>query len=388
MYRLTKTQLLKDLYIAFYGARQHKANAPYVLFYEKNLKENLSSLCESLWNNTYKPKPSRCFIVNYPKKREVFAADFSDRIVHHLYFNYTHKLFESTFIFDSYSCIEGKGTHFGISRLKHHILKESQNYNNPCYVIKYDIRGYFMHINRNILNNIAIRTIEKMENHFFEGTKWEDTIDIDFVKWLTTVIIMINPVENCIRIGKEDDWIGLDKNKSLFNSDEGCGLPIGNLTSQLFSNVYLNVFDQYIKRNLKIEHYGRYVDDAYVVSCNKEELLSSIQKVKSFLKNELSLDLHMGKLNIYDVKKGVEFLGAYILPYRTYISNQSLKRMKSKMSQIDFSNKEKVLRTTNSYLGTLKHYSSYNIRKALFFKKDFLSIANFDINIQKMCKNE
>lgn len=139
---MTRDELLNDLRQAYLDARRRKRNKPYQQRFEANLESNLESLCDALWNRTYKPLPSDCFIVTDPKRREVFAAHFRDRIVHHLYFNYTHELFERTFIQDSYSCIKGRGTHFGIHRLRQHILQESRNYTRNCYVLKMDIRGY------------------------------------------------------------------------------------------------------------------------------------------------------------------------------------------------------------------------------------------------------
>ena len=127
-YKLTREALLKDLYVAFYDARRHKANKPYVRYFERDLKEEIESLCDELWNRTYQAQPSRCFIIDYPKKREVFAAQFRDRVVHHLYFNYAHEMFERTFIQDTYSCIKNRGTLYGINRLAKHIRSESLNY--------------------------------------------------------------------------------------------------------------------------------------------------------------------------------------------------------------------------------------------------------------------
>lgn len=147
-YRLTYGQLLADLHTAYLDARWHKRQKPYQLHFESHAEENLTALCDELWQRSYQPRRSSCFVITDPKQREVFAAQFRDRIVHHLYFNYTHELFERTFIADSYSCIRNRGTHYGIRRLESHILKESQNYSLPCYVLKMDIKGYFMHIDR------------------------------------------------------------------------------------------------------------------------------------------------------------------------------------------------------------------------------------------------
>lgn len=169
MYHLTKKRLLLDLYKAFYDAKKHKSNKSYVLKFEKDLHNNLTKLRDQLWEQTYEPKPSTCFIIDYPKKREIFAAEFVDRIVHHLYFNYTHELYERTFIYDSYSCIKNKGTHFGIDRLKHHIRSESLNYTRTCYVLKLDIRGYFININREKLYNIVINQLNKMKTREYNN---------------------------------------------------------------------------------------------------------------------------------------------------------------------------------------------------------------------------
>ena len=284
-YRLTRKALILDLHAAFQLAKRHKSNKPYVQHFERKLKRNIEQLADDLLNRTYKPEPSTVFIVERPKKREVFAAQFRDRVVHHLYYNYTHELFERTFIADTYSCIEGRGTHYGIERLAQHIRQESHSNQRECYVMKMDKRGYFMHIDRQILLNIVLKTLRRMANHrIARGHKltWNNWIDMDFVAWLSEEIIMLDPRQNCKIVGTVEDWEGLDHSKSLFYTMDGCGLPIGNLTSQLLSNVYLNEFDQYMKRTLKCKHYGRYVDDSFVVSTDKEWLLSLFHVSENF----------------------------------------------------------------------------------------------------------
>lgn len=388
-YTLTKEDLIRDLYIAFYDARKHKTTKSYVLEFEENLKEEIEKLCDELLNRTYKPLPSTCFIVNYPKKREIFAAQFRDRIIHHLYYNYTSELFERTFIQDAYSCIKGRGTHYGISRLQSHIRKESLNYSVPCYVMKLDIRGYFMNINRQILLRIASDTIVKMSTHKLSKhgiTTWNDILDINFILWLTRVIVLINPIEDCEVICNINQLIGLDKNKSLFCVSRGCGLPIGNLTSQLFSNVYLNVLDQYMKRILGCKYYGRYVDDAYIVSTDREWMLSIVPLIRQFLKDKLGLDLHMGKLRIDDVNYGVEFLGGFVKRYRNYISRHTVKRMLGKLREKNEYEYDEMYCTINSYLGMLSHYSSYKLRNDIFMKEEYLKISSYDSEMSKMYK--
>lgn len=384
---LTRERLLLDLYVAYYDARKHKAMRSYVKHWEANLKENMELLCDDLISRTYKPLPSKCFIVDYPKKREIFAAIFRDRIVHHLYFNYTHALFGRTFIQDSYSCIKGRGTHYGIQRVTDFCRKESRNWQRPCYAMHLDIRGYFMHIVRQKLLDIATGTLRKMSTHRISKdnpTIWQDVLDMDFLVWLTEIIVLLDPVKNCIIVGELSDWIGLDPAKSMLHLSKGLGLPIGNLTSQLFSNVYLNVFDQFMKRVLKCRYYGRYVDDAIVVSSDKEWLLSLVPDIQKFLKEELGLDLHMGKLTISEVHKGIEFLGAYIKPWRTYISRRTLERVIKKLALLDFTKPTKVLRSVNSYLGIFQHTASYRLRRMLFWKPEFMKLGVFDKNLTKL----
>jgi len=150
---------------------------------------------------------------------------------------------------------------------------------------------------------------------------------MNFIYWLTKEIISVDPRINCIMLGNLSDWDSLDPEKSMLKLKDGLGLPIGNLTSQLFSNVYLNPLDQFIKRSLKCKNYGRYVDDAIIISHSKSYLLKQVPMIKDFLKNELGLDLHLGKLRISEVHKGIEFLGVFIKPYRIYTSRKTLSRI-------------------------------------------------------------
>lgn len=359
--KLTKDQLLFDLYVAYYEAKKHKNNKPYVIEFSNSLNLKISQLRDDLWNRTYVPEPSSCFIIDHPKKREVYAASFRDRIVHHLYYEYTHRFFENTFINDTYSCIKGRGTNYGIDRLKHHILSESENYTKECHVLKIDIKGYFMNIDRNVLLDIALKTIEKYK----AKEEYNKELDFEFIEYLTREIILLDCTKNCVVISPKESYIGLPNSKRLSESPPHCGLPIGNLTSQLFSNVYLNVFDQYVKRTLKFKHYGRYVDDAYIVCCDKQRLLDSIPLIELFLNDTLHLEIQKGKLLLCNAKYGVEFLGAFIKPFRTYVSNQCLRRIKKTICTKH--TKQENIQSNISKIGYLSQYKSYNIRKELFY---------------------
>ena len=370
----------------------------YVQKFEANLAENLNELCDDLLTRRYKALPSKCFVVKYPKKREVFAAMFRDRIVHHLYFNYTNQLFERTFIADSYSCIKGRGTLYGINRLRQHIRQASLNWQERAYAMSLDIRGYFMHINREKLLRIATGSLKNMAIHkvgltdevpFPSGviltpaTTWAEIRDIDFLLWLTEQIVMLDPMENCIIVGDESDWDDIDHAKCMRFAEPGVALPIGNLTSQLFSNVYLNVFDQFVKRDIKCHHYGRYVDDSNQINPDREWLLAQVPREREFLADELGLQLHMGKLHIQEIHSGVEFLGAFVKPYRDYVSNKTMERIKGRVQQIDLRNGEAANRTICSYLGILSHAASYNLRREIFDTSDIAQIVEFDADMTK-----
>lgn len=367
-FKISKEQLLRDLYVAYKDARKHKRGRSYQLEFEYNLEENLVALRDELITSSYKPLPSSCFIIHEPKMREVFAANFRDRIVHHLFYNYTHVIFERTFIHDSYSCIKDRGTHYGISRLNHHIRSVSAGYSRPCYILKLDIKGYFMSIDRERLLKICRTTFRKMKKRAsdVQGKLWDDIVDFEFVDYLLETIVCSDPVDNCIVKGCKEEWKNLPPEKSLFKSACGCGLPIGNLSSQLFSNVYLNVLDNYVKRVLKCKHYGRYVDDAYIVSNDRQFLKSIIPAVDNFINLHLGLSLHCNKVRIYNADHGVEFLGAFVKPHRVYISSSSLKRIKRRMPDWHKMSARRLFSSLNSSLGVLSHYKTFCIRRVLF----------------------
>ena len=230
-----------------------------------------------------------------------------------------------------------------------------------------DISGYFMSINREKLFDITERRLEKMRYHKISKDSpetWNDVLDFDFISYLNRIIILPDPTENCRIIGKKSDWNTLPNRRSLFYSQPGCGLPIGNLTSQLFSNIYLGEFDDFMKRTLKVKRYGRYVDDFYIVSNDEEYLRLLIPDIENFLKFELNLTLNEKKTVLTTSNKGIEFIGAFLKPHRRYISDWTLGRIIKKMPKILNSRNSNQI---NSYLGILSHFSAYKITKKLFF---------------------
>lgn len=370
-FRLSRQQLLTDLFAAYQAARKHKRKTADQQAFELHLERELTTLCDELCAAAYKPQACMCFMILDPKPREVFAAPFRDRVVHHLFYAYTHRLFESTFIADPYSCIEGRGTHYGVGRLAHHIRSVSRNYTRPCHVLKLDIKGYFMHIDRRLLLGIALRALEKKRHDKSvagRGEAWEDVVDYPLVEYLLETFVMQDATLGCRRKGRPGDWKQLPPSRSLFHSPVGCGLPIGNLTSQLFSNIYLNEFDQYMKRTLGCRHYGRYVDDSFVVGADRRWLAALVPQVEQYLRSALHLQLHKGKVHLVPARMGVEFLGVFVKPWRNYASHSCVARLKRGISRIRVSpeaDPSRLCASLSSYAGVLSHVAGYDWRRKL-----------------------
>jgi len=359
--------LLCSLFQAYYDARKNKRRTINALAFEIDFERKLFELYEEIKSRKYEISPSICFISFKPVQREIFAADFRDRIIHHLIYNYISPIFERLFINDSYSCRVGRGTSYGIKRVNHFIRSCSDNYKQDCHVLKLDIKGYFMAMDRSIL----YQKIEKTLNRFWE----EAGFDLDLILYLIRQVIFHDPTKNCRIKGAWKDWQGLPKSKSLFWAGENKGLPIGNLTSQLFGNVYLNDFDHFIKHKLGCQYYGRYVDDLVIVHQDKEYLKSIVPILKKYLRGELLLEIHPQKAYLQHFSKGAPFLGTIIKPYRIYVRNQTKGNFYKKISYWnDFLEKErrltkealnKFLASVNSYLGIMVNYSTYKLRRKM-----------------------
>lgn len=365
---ITRTKILEDLFKAYYDARKHKRDTINVLIFEKNFESNLFELCDEILERRYVPRSSICFVVDKPVKREVFAADFRDRIIHHFIYNYISPLFEKRFINDSYSCRKGKGIHYGVKRADGFVRKCSLNYTRDCYILKLDIQGYFMSMNKTIL-------YQKVRDELVKRAA-QCNFDLPLVMYLLEQTIFSDPTKACRRRGKSTDWTNIPRSKSLFHTSRECGLPIGNLTSQLFGNVYMNAFDNYVKHDLKMKYYGRYVDDMIFVHEDKEYLKTVLVKTKEFLWEDARLRVHPNKIYLQHYTKGVGFIGAYIKPRRIYISDRT---KGSFYEMICIQNKvvektptheqiKEFVAKMNSYLGLTRHYATYNLRKKMVFE--------------------
>jgi len=261
----------------------------------------------------------------------------------------------------------GKGTHFGIQRVDKFIRQCSANYTKDCYILKLDLQGFFMSINKSIL-------FTKLEQFIKEKYHAPDK---DLITKLCKQIIFNDPTKNCIIKGKRENWNELPDKKSLFHSKPNCGLPIGNLTSQVFANFYMDSFDHFVKHDLKIRYYGRYVDDFVIVHKDKEYLKKVISKLSEYLQTELNVTIHPKKIYLQHYSKGVKFLGTVILPNRIYIANRTKGNFYNaikKQNQIARAHKptkevqQAFQSSMNSYLGIMKHYKSYKLRKEMIFK--------------------
>jgi len=342
--------LLTDIFAAYFSARYNKRNTVSQVRFERNLADNLMELYHDIVSDRYRVGRSMCFIIRDPVVREVFAASFRDRIVHHLLYNWLSPVFEPSFIYDSYSCRAGKGTLFGIRRLEHHIRSCSDNYRKECYVLKLDIEGYFMNIQRQRLFDIIVSRLSRHSDYQF---------DVRLAIRLLSQVIFNDPVKGCYRKGSLSDWDDLPESKSLFHAPLGCGLPIGNLTSQLFSNIYLSRLDDFVKRDLHFRHYGRYVDDFYLVGNSRDDLKDSIPQIRKFLWKDLGLKLHPRKVHLASASQGVQFLGAVVKPYRCHVSARTIAKARTRLQDVYTFEPDpfKIRAVSQAYMGYLSNYS-------------------------------
>jgi retron-type reverse transcriptase len=370
--------LIEELFQAYFDCRRNKRNTINALKFEIDFESQVFQLKDDLASGIYQPGKSITFIVNKPVKREVFAADFRDRVVHHYLINKVNFLFEKLFIKDSYACRVGKGTHYGIKRINEFIKKCSNNYREDAWVLKLDLSGFFMSINRVILFNRLEAFLRS--NYFYN--------DIEFVVDVFHKVVFADPAANCIVKGSKKDWQGLPQSKSLFYSKKDCGLPIGNLTSQILANFYLHELDNFVIKNIKCNYYGRYVDDFILVYSDKNYLKNAIVEIRNFLKSELELDLHPRKIYFQHYTKGVKFLGVFILPNRIYVDKRLKNNFHKKVFQIANCNDEfskpkllKIQSAINSYLGMMIHYNSYNLRKLILTEKlPQMVLSKYDVS--------
>lgn len=364
--RKTGGVTLEEVIAAYFDCRKNKRNTANALLFEEHYEEECGKLTEEINNGTYRPGRSITFIVTRPVVREIFAADFRDRVVHHLIAMKIAEKIDRMFIEDSYSTRKGKGTLYGIKRVQQMIVRASENYTRPCLVMKLDISGFFMAIDKKILYEL----IETRVIQIYHGE------DIELLLRLIKVVVYNRPECNCIRKSPQYMWMKLPRKKSLLFTNGTHGLPIGNLTSQLFALLFLDDLDHYVteeltKRFPELE-YGRYVDDMVFVypGDNKEAMKTIRKEVERWLRNRRQ-KLHPDKFFLQQATHGVLFVGGMIKPGRLYTAKRTFGNIYNAVRKynciinetdtIDADTAESFMSTLNSYFGLLKQTASYNI---------------------------
>ncbi|MCX6721051.1 MAG: RNA-directed DNA polymerase [Candidatus Staskawiczbacteria bacterium] len=361
---MTKIFTFNKIYRAYLDCRKTKRKTINALKFEYNLERNLFMLQKELETKTYKPGRSICFVVKNPSPREIFAASFRDRVVHHILIREIEKSGERELIFDTFSCRKNKGTHLAVERLKSFVKKATENYKKEAFYLKLDISGFFMAIDHNILYSLFEKLVLKQN----KSRQWKDEI-----LWLAKVIIFHKPTENYIIKSQPALFKLIPQRKSLFGASANKGLPIGNYSSQFFANLYLDKLDQFVKRNIKCKYYVRYVDDLVLLNKSTEKLKYFRNKINLFLKNNLDLELNSSKTKLFSVSRGIEFLGYFIKPGYVLAKQSVVKRLKNKLyflnqkiiETIDLKNVSAML---NSYYGHFGHAFSFNLRRSIYEK--------------------
>jgi retron-type reverse transcriptase len=316
---------LENIYRAFRQCRRGKRGTHNAMIFEQNLEENLVSLHEELTSGSYRPGSSVAFLVEKPKRREIFAADFRDRVVHHILVGYLEPQWERRFICDSYACRKGKGTHKGVERQRSFTRKVTANGTRRAWYLQLDIRGFFISIDRNIL-------YERL------AAKERDPAML----WLIHTLVFYEPAENCsLRRTRRSDFDKLPAHKTLFKAAPYCGLPIGNLTSQFFANVYLDALDQFVKHYLKVRYYVRYCDDFILLSEDKEVLKNREAEIKKFLWEKLRLKVNHRRW-LRPVSDGIDFLGYIVRPDYLLVRRRVVSACYERLPNCKFSTPESL----------------------------------------------
>ena len=286
--------------------------------FEYNFMSNILCLYNELVNKTYTHGSYEAFKINDPKSRDIHKATVRDRLVHHAIYRIIYYDLDKRFIFDSYSCRKNKGTHRALNRFRFFAGKVTKNNTKQCFVLKCDIRKFFASIDHNILMEIVKKHIQ----------------DVDAVRLVGGIV------------------------KSFRDSHTGRGLPLGNLTSQLLVNIYMNEFDQFVKHRLKVKYYMRYADDFVMLSQDRKYLENLLIQVAVFLKEKLRLELHPYKVTIETFSSGVDFLGWVHFPHHRILRTVTKKRMMRNALL-----KKYKAQTVQSYLGMLSHGDAFKLQK-------------------------
>lgn len=309
---------LENLLLAWQEFIVGKKSKTDVQIFASDLINNIVTLHKDLVNKIYLHGGYEQFTVADPKLRLIHKASVRDRLLHHAVYRILYPFFDRTFIADSYSCRLGKGTHKAINRFKRLVNHASQNNTRTCWILKGDIKKFFASIDHTILLSILKEYIS----------------DPDIIWLLQNIICSF---------------------ETSFGTD--VGLPLGNLTSQLFANVYMNVFDQFVKHTLRARHYVRYADDFVFISADKLCLQKTVPMITQFLKGSLKLTMHPNKIFLKTIASGIDFLGWVNFPKHRILRGTTKRRM---MKRTEIHPTEETLA---SYQGLMKHGNTYKLMK-------------------------
>jgi RNA-directed DNA polymerase len=323
----------ENLFRAWRKFSKGKKKKHEVMSFSLNLENNIFELEEKMVAHEWACGGYTSFSIQDPKPRKIHKATVCDRVLYQAVYQVLYPLFDKTFIYDSYASRNGKGTHAGIARLVSMACKVSQNYKSPCFGLKCDIKKFFDSIDHEILLELLKKKID-----------CPDTLKL------------------------------LEKIIDSFHKTPGKGLPLGNVTSQLFANVYMNGFDWFAKIDLGAKYYIRYCDDFVILDSSKEALAEIIPLLQKFLGEKLKLEMHPNKISIRSLRQGIDFLGAVVLPYHTVPRTKTKQRIIRKSKKLltkaekGLISHEKLKQSQASYLGHLSHTQSRKIRIMRLFR--------------------
>lgn len=369
----------EELYEAYSLCLKSKKNkAGTYNFVNDDLCKNLLILLEELNSRTYIPKQSNCYVIIEPAIREIYAAQFFDRVVQHFYMKEIEEILENELVDGCCSCRKRKGTDYALKLLRKYLVETSNYGKKDCFFLKIDLSGYFMSIDRKKVSDKFLRLIK---------TKYKGKHK-SLLLYLTPVIFENNPALNCIYKCDEKIRKQVPERRKL-DLNSNYGMAIGNLTAQAGSNLNLCEFDKYVINELGLKQYIRYVDDITIISNNKKQLIELLPKIVKKLKNT-NQTINKKKTKIDTAYHGVEFLGKISYPYGYQKpTKQVIKRINKKAKEIKYSDVNNLLAKTNSQIGNLKNY---NCKKLIFnyvkiLSKNVKNILKFNIIEYKFKEN-
>ncbi|PXX49410.1 RNA-directed DNA polymerase [Aquitalea magnusonii] len=323
----------RDLVEAYFDCRRTKRNSRSQLAFEANLERNLIGLFDELQAGIYRPGQSICFVVTQPKPREVWAAAFRDRVVHHLLYNHIAPRFHASFITNSCACIPGRGTLYAAQQLDGMIRSASQNWSRPVHYLKLDLANFFVSIDKDVLRHQLAAKIPE---------PW----------WmrLAEIVLFHDPRTDFEFRGRTQLMQRVPAHKQLLNQPTNRGLPIGNLSSQFFANVYLNALDQFAKHQIKARYYVRYVDDFILLHESPQWLNGAKGRIEEFLQQRLHVQINPKKTILQPVDRGVDFVGQVIKPWSRTTRRRSQRQAIERCAHMDRSS---LFEAANSYFGLL-----------------------------------